>query len=170
MDKGEMLSLRLQGLTYSQIADRALVSRQRVCQILQPPAAVRRWLRVRYNDACASCGILLNGHGHVHHAGNGPEENFNDLENLILLCIGCHRTLHPGHHNPSNDLSEAQRLTNVEQRAEHRRRVPGRCQECGATWESAYPARRLCDRCIWRLKTQRYRARIKARNGQHEDS
>lgn len=72
-------------------------------------AASRRWIDRHYyggnrqkvferdGHQCTICGS--NEHLHIHHIdGNGycapPEERNNSLENLTLLCAGCHARIH----------------------------------------------------------------------------
>ena len=93
-----MLRLRLEGRTYEYIANKAGVSRQRVQQIISPPKEVRKYVVDKYNGRCTECGLYVGYSGHVHHEGANGEEDYNDIENLQLLCISCH-----GHkHNPSS--------------------------------------------------------------------
>ena len=95
MDKAELLRRRLDGLTYAQIGLEAGISRQRVQKLLQPPPLVRLALSDKYEDKCADCGIDLQYRGHAHHVGaNDGVEDYNDLPNLVLLCISCHRLAH----------------------------------------------------------------------------
>ncbi len=93
MDKKEMLVLRLDGFTYQYIADKAKVSRQRVQQILSPPKAIRQFVVEKYHGRCADCGIYVGDSGHVHHQ-NTLEEDYQDINNLFLLCVSCHRQRH----------------------------------------------------------------------------
>jgi len=93
MDKKKLLELRLKGMTYQAIANEAGVSRQRIQQLLSPPEAVRVYVVNKYHGCCKECGLLVGNTGHIHHEG-GNEENYNDIENLELLCISCHRIKH----------------------------------------------------------------------------
>ena len=88
-----MLKLRLDGMTYQRIADKAGISRQRVQQLLSPPTAVKRIVVARANSRCQECDIFVGQSGHCHHTG-GKEENYNDIDNLQLLCVSCHRKAH----------------------------------------------------------------------------
>lgn len=94
MNKLEMLHLRLEGLTYQEIAVRAGISRQRVQQLLSPPTAVRNYVVEKYGGKCKSCGIYVGTSGHVHHTDSSVLEDYNDMDNLELLCLGCHRRAH----------------------------------------------------------------------------
>lgn len=85
--------MRLAGFTYAQIAKKVGISRQRVQQLLSPPKAIRDYVVRKYNGLCQDCGLIVGKSGHVHHQ-NGNSEDYNDIENLILLCISCHRKRH----------------------------------------------------------------------------
>jgi len=93
MDKKKLLELRLKGMTYQAIANEVGVSRQRIQQLLSPPEAVRVYVVNKYHGCCKECGLLVGNTGHIHHIG-GNEENYNDIENLELLCMSCHRVKH----------------------------------------------------------------------------
>ncbi len=90
----DALKLRLDGQTYRQIGTALGVSRQRIQQILSPPTAVRNMVVERAGGLCQDCGVGVGYSGHVHHK-YGAEENYNDLFNLQLLCLSCHRKAHP---------------------------------------------------------------------------
>ena len=95
MTKQEMLYLKLQGQTYRAIGKLAGISRQRVQQLLAPPRAIREIVVKRVNGLCQRCQLYVGKSGHVHHKGSTTEEDFNDLDNLELLCPSCHRNEHP---------------------------------------------------------------------------
>lgn len=88
-----ILDYRLSGMTYEAIGKELGVSRQRVQQIISPPEHIRNTIVQRANGKCQRCGVIVDGSGHVHHIGN-ISENYNDDENLELLCISCHRIAH----------------------------------------------------------------------------
>ena len=88
-----MITMRREGLTYQQIADKFLISRQRVQQCVSPPRSTREIIELKYGDKCNDCGIQLRGSGHLHHEGN-TDEDYNDVGNLILLCVSCHLRVH----------------------------------------------------------------------------
>jgi len=94
MDKKEMIKLRLDGFTYSEIGRRAGVSRQRIQQIISPPKAIRDFVIRKYNGHCMRCGLYVGKGGHIHHEPPNEEEDYNDIEKLQLLCISCHRKIH----------------------------------------------------------------------------
>ena len=93
--KEKMIEMKLNGDTYSQIAKKLNISRQRVQQITSPPKEVRGYIIQKYNGRCATCGIQVHKTGHIHHVGS-IDENYNDIDNLILLCPSCHRIEHKG--------------------------------------------------------------------------
>lgn len=88
-----MLAMRLDGFTYQQIADKFNVSRQRIQQILSPPKAIRNYVVEKFKGRCADCGINVGKSGHIHHE-NSDFEDYNDINNLELLCISCHGKRH----------------------------------------------------------------------------
>jgi len=94
IDKKEMLRLRLQGRTYKYIAEKAGVTRQCVQHSLVPPKEVRDFIVGKYDGYCASCGLYVGKSGHVHHEPANNGEDYNDRDNLVLLCVSCHREKH----------------------------------------------------------------------------
>lgn len=108
-----MLQLRLEGRTYGYIATKAGVSRQRVQQVLSPPSAVRTYIVNKASGKCTICGILVGVSGNVHHFTT-QEEDYNDIDNLQLLCSSCHRTTHvhmKGYTGPSPEEIKTLRKT-----------------------------------------------------------
>ena len=93
--KEKMIEMKLNGNTYSQIAKELNISRQRVQQIISPPKELRDYIVKKYSGLCAKCGIQVNRAGHIHHTSS-TDENYNDIDNLILLCLSCHRAEHKG--------------------------------------------------------------------------
>lgn len=95
MNKEDMLTLRLEGFTYQMIAEKYGCTRQNIQIALSPPKKVRDFVRSKYEDYCADCGIYIGKVGHVHHLNTtNLIENYNDTENLTYLCISCHRRRH----------------------------------------------------------------------------
>ena len=90
-----MIQLRLDGYSYAEIATRTGLSRQRIQQIVSPPPYVRQLIVAKFAGLCARCGLIVGKSGHVHHK-DGAQEDFNDVDNLELLCRGCHRRAHAG--------------------------------------------------------------------------
>lgn len=90
------VELRLGGMTYAEIARALKVSKQRIHQRIAPPQVIRIQILKRSNFLCTNCGIFIGTSGHVHHIKTkGLElEKYNDLENLVGLCISCHRKAH----------------------------------------------------------------------------
>ena len=109
--QGELLKMRLDGLSYGQIAKVVGLSRQRVQQILQPPADVKKLVRERAKDKCEDCGIWLGESGHLHHNGGGIE-NYGEPEKLQYLCPTCHRQAHKGE---ATQIERTGRLMNFNQ-------------------------------------------------------
>jgi len=93
MNRQDMWRQRLNGYTYEQIAEGAGITRQRVQQILSPPKAIRDHIIKKYDGCCVDCSIRVGKSGHVHHV-NTDIEDYGDIENLVLLCISCHRKRH----------------------------------------------------------------------------
>ena len=88
-----MLVMRLKGFTYKAISIKAGISRQRVQQLLSPPPSIRAYVVAKFGGECNRCGVLVGQSGHIHHNGDNPE-TYNDIENLELLCLGCHSKEH----------------------------------------------------------------------------
>ncbi len=99
--KMEALNLRLSGLTYAEIAQKLGISRQRVQQIIAPPKYIRDLVVGRAHGRCEICGIFVGKRGHVHH-NSCKNENYNDVDNLELLCISCHILVHNGPYSTEN--------------------------------------------------------------------
>ena len=93
--KQRMIQLRLGGYSYDYIGKEVGVSRQYVQQVLAPPKEIRDYIVEKYNSRCLDCGLYVGARGQVHHDKNTGED-FNDIENLILLCVSCHRKNHGG--------------------------------------------------------------------------
>lgn len=92
----EALKLKLEGHTYKAIGKELGVSRQRIQQMIAPPKEIRNYVVKRDHDTCHECSIWVGKSGHVHHIGSTTVEDFNDLDNLVLLCLSCHRHIHLG--------------------------------------------------------------------------
>jgi len=117
MEKQELLELRLDGMTYKQIGIRAGVSRQRIQQLLCPPKNIREFVINKFGGRCNRCNIFVGESGHIHHNGNNSE-TYNDVENLELLCIGCHRRAH-AQLKPLLPKDKARKTKMVSFRVEH---------------------------------------------------
>jgi 5-methylcytosine-specific restriction endonuclease McrA len=91
-----MLILRLQGWTYARIAKDAGISRQRVQQILAPEKTVRDFVVKRADGKCEECKAGVGYSGHIHHRYSVgiTFDEFHDIDNLMLLCLSCHRRSH----------------------------------------------------------------------------
>jgi hypothetical protein len=110
MTKDDMLQMRLQGYTYGAIGKQAGYSRQYIQQVLSPPKAIRDYVVKKYNGFCSECHLFVGVHGHIHHVGL-EQENYNDIDNLQLLCISCHKTKHPTPAAP--DMTQVFRNNNI---------------------------------------------------------
>jgi len=87
------LMMKLEGKSYAQVGKELGISRQRVQQLLRPPTNVWKLVYNRANGKCESCGIIVGYSGHVHHKANNGE-NYQDTDQLELLCVSCHRKAH----------------------------------------------------------------------------
>lgn len=89
--------LRVQGLSYAEIAFREGISRQRAQQLCAPPAETVALIKARAGGCCEMCRKVTargNTH-HVHVRGCDPAV-YHDPANLLYCCIGCHRAAHVG--------------------------------------------------------------------------
>jgi len=89
------LDKRLIGMTYAEIAHDLGISRQRVQQLICPSPPVRQYVFNKAGGHCEECGTKLGTNGHIHHKEGGAED-YNDVLNLELLCLACHRRKHRG--------------------------------------------------------------------------
>jgi ribosomal protein L24E len=134
------LRLRLDGLTYEEIGKNLNISRQRIQQLISPSPEIRDIIISRFNGKCSNCGLIVGKHGHVHHRENkNGFEDYNDTDNLELLCISCHHTKHklspPKFCLQCGNLLLSHngyylRFCNLECRKKYRM-VSFRCHECG---------------------------------------
>ena len=90
------LILTLEGLNLVEIGKRLGVTRQRVHQLLKPPAAIVQEVMARTRGLCEGCGIIARPY-HVHSRDIEQEINeYQGKEVLRLLCIPCARQAHQG--------------------------------------------------------------------------
>src|SRR5262245_6732079 len=95
LNNADLLAWRLEGLSYSEIAKRAGISKQRVYQRLSPPLPVKTLVRERAKAQCEQCGCpCINGHVHHRQVKESGEEDYNDIPNLQYLCPSCHYAVH----------------------------------------------------------------------------
>jgi 5-methylcytosine-specific restriction endonuclease McrA len=115
------LMLRLGGLSYAEIGQRLGLSRQRIQQILSPPAHVRREVVQKAKGKCSFCGLMVGMSGHVHHrrALGAAADDYNDMENLTLLCGSCHAVRHVV---PEHAAKSVQKMILREQREKREQR------------------------------------------------
>lgn len=140
-----MLHLKLSGFTYAAIGRRAGITRQRVQQILSPPKGIRDHVIQKYAGHCKTCGLHVGNAGHVHHRGSNDGDSWNDVENLELLCLSCHRRLHS---EPKAELVP---------KTEHREGMDAiirryckryrRCRHCGHSFIPRVPYPQRCTNC-----------------------
>jgi hypothetical protein len=88
-----IISYKLNGMSYLQIANIYNVSRQRIQQIIKPCTSVKIKLIARANGKCENCHQPFKEMPHIHHVGIDVE-TYNDIESLKYLCISCHRKTH----------------------------------------------------------------------------
>ena len=133
----EALTLRLKGLPYSHIAERLGISRQRVQQVLAPPPRVRFQVLILARGLCAVCGVFVGQTGHVHHRGASGSvcDEYNDPENLQLLCLSCHRKAHSAVHpyGKGKPYVKCPRC-GFEWRRREAHHLLARCRKCYKTW------------------------------------
>lgn len=89
-----MMQLRLEGRSYQYIALIAGVTRQCVQKSISPPKEIRDFILRKYNGFCSSCGLYVGRSGHIHHDPSNTEEDYKDVNNLVLLCPSCHSSKH----------------------------------------------------------------------------
>ena len=89
----QILQMRLDGMSYFAIGKELGISRQRVQQLISPPTYIKNLIVGKAQGKCQLCGIFVSLSGDVHHIGNNGE-NYNDVDNLQLLCKSCHRIAH----------------------------------------------------------------------------
>lgn len=144
--KEEALRLRLSGLTYQQIAEQLHVSRQRIQQLVRPPAAIYHLIRNQAKDVCQKCGINVQN-GHVHHIKSQELDCsiYNDLINLQYLCISCHRI---SHSVPKSDMD----ATDVSITMEEAGRLGGTARAKALTPEQRIDIARKAGKQRWRKK------------------
>jgi HNH endonuclease/Homeodomain-like domain-containing protein len=115
------LAMKLHGLTYAEVGAKLGVSRQRAQQLIRPPQAIWVEVRNRATGKCQKCGIKTEK-GHVHHKKSTgiTAENFNDLANLLYLCVSCHRSEHE-RTGGGGGWNEARYVAHLEQTAKELR-------------------------------------------------
>ncbi len=88
------LQLTLEGMTLREIGFRLGVSKQRVYQLLKPPAEITQEIMARTKGRCEGCGILARP-AHVHARDIEREINgYKGKGMLRLLCLSCARQAH----------------------------------------------------------------------------
>ena len=152
-NRQDALALRLSGLSYQQIGTQLGISRQRVQQLVSPPPSVRRYVVHRAEGRCQQCSVMVGTSGHVHHRDSRgtTENNFNDLSNLQLLCITCHRTAHYGDGPLYSCLACNHEWRGLPAALESGRTKPASCPHClSRKWNSPAsdpPVFNTCTQC-----------------------
>ena len=118
-------------MTYQQIGDDLGISRQRVQQLIAPPNHIRIRVVRTAQGKCEDCGVQVGHSGHVHHISN-PEEDYNDIANLRLLCLSCHMRSHT---YIKETIIEPVELPTC------------KCLRCGNTWVSRIEIPTTCSKC-----------------------
>jgi len=110
-----MKELLLDGFTYAEIGKKSGVSRQRVQQILSPPKNIRDYVFSKFERRCFYCGIYVGTRGHIHHDIDNGLEYYEDKDNLVLLCVSCHRRTHGKDNNGGfvNEMNSGSSITSV---------------------------------------------------------
>lgn len=102
----QMLRARQEGLSYAAIGRVHDISRQRVQQLLSKIYnGYQEVIRQRANDCCEVCrrSEVDNGRELSHHHKELIVEGYNKPDNILLVCIPCHRKLHAERIKPINN-------------------------------------------------------------------
>lgn len=150
-------TLYLEGIPQAEIARRLKVTRQRIHHLL---SRAKSWLsteeraaiRLAFNERCNACGqTTADSDGEVHHLTRSGTARDERRENLLWVCIPCHRRLH----------SAEGRRPHVQAPLPTPTAYSGSCNACGQTFNSSHSGASYCsDRCRWRMKKRRYRTRM----------
>ncbi len=72
------------------------VSIGRIQQVVNPSSQVRRYIRKKANGKCQNCGLAISYLGQIHDPqGRCAElDGYDEVGDLILLCVYCHRLAH----------------------------------------------------------------------------
>ena len=140
MNRSEIIDLRLAGLTYSEIAQRAGISRQRVHQLVAPPKHIRNQVIELAEGKCLSCGVVVGRRGHVHHGAPDHQDGdwYNEITRLQLLCSSCHGRVHR-----AGEVTDADHVNGI--RAINAGRL--KCVRCGYEWSPLVADPVACPRC-----------------------
>ncbi len=89
------VTLKVTGMTYSEIGERLGVSHQRIQQLCQPAFPIREFVADRASHKCQMCAKHAD-YGHIHHIFNKgcAVAMFNHPLNLAYLCRKCHAVHH----------------------------------------------------------------------------
>lgn len=103
----EAIKLRIEGKSYGEIGSIFKVSRQRAQQYTNPPDDIRLEIKKLSNGRCQLCKVRTK-FGQIHHklTTGCTLETFNNIDNLMYLCVKCHRLIH----GPLQEVIEAGNL------------------------------------------------------------
>jgi hypothetical protein len=92
--KATAITLKMQGLTYEEVAERMNCTPANVSQLCRPSKNIAWELKRKAKFRCQHCNTPIRT-GHVHHIDyNVSIEIFNSISNLLYLCDACHSKLH----------------------------------------------------------------------------
>ena len=96
----QAIRLKCSGASYGQIARELKISPQRAQQLVKPQPLIYGAVVRRADGMCQSCFRLIDGPGDVHHRRLDVDD-FNGLDNLLLVCNVCHPLLDKELHSPT---------------------------------------------------------------------
>ena len=81
--------------TFTEIAEKYGVSKQRIQQLVSAPPAIRKFVHENSKKVCRECGapVVLRDM-QVHEQGAGLVDNYDNISMLICMCRDCHVTEH----------------------------------------------------------------------------
>jgi DNA-binding CsgD family transcriptional regulator len=102
------LEMKRQGYPYAAIGQALGISRQRVQQLLSPPADARAQVLARCARHCEACGIGPGVHLHLHHVSyHASPRTYHDPQNLQALCVPCHNRAHDATLTPAQRFARS---------------------------------------------------------------
>ena len=92
------ITLYLSGFSYHQVADELHLSASHMRHVIGPDLDTRRVVWYRASGRCETCQVpTANGHLHHQHREQISPAEFNTPQNLLYLCLACHRKAHRNH-------------------------------------------------------------------------
>jgi len=151
IDRETVRILYLKTQSYAKTGYQLGVSRQRIHQIVKNYknfglSGREKIYKIAWKDTCQIC--FKNPTDHIHHKN---KKNHNDsMENLISVCIPCHKDLH------LSKIGKKRKVYVPEKKTWSRKHA----DKCGICNNKKYYARGLCRKCymqvrIWRLRSDR---------------